>query len=113
MIERPHPTVRGRGPAIMVMLVLLLAASTLFSTAAPHHHAGARTFAACVDLHQPDEVAHEHEHRHGNDWTPRLSQRARVVAGTVVAYPRRAVVPPVPVSTAPGAATGRSSVLRV
>jgi hypothetical protein len=95
----------------MIMLVLLLAASALFSAAAPHHHTGVHTSSACVDQHHADELAHEHQH--GNDWTPRLNQRARLVNVTAVPYPRCEVVLPSPSSTVPGVVLSRLGVLRV
>jgi hypothetical protein len=95
----------------MAMLMLLLAASALFSAAAPHHHADVPTSTACMDRHHADELAHEHQH--GNDWTPRLNQRARLVNDTAVPYPRCEVVLPSPASTVPGVVLSRLGVLRV
>ncbi|MEU8660199.1 hypothetical protein [Actinoplanes philippinensis] len=110
MTGRPHPTVRGT--AVLIMLMALLAASALFSAPAEHHHhPGAGASAACVDQLQSDEAAHGH--RHGNDWTPRLSRRARAVIVAAVPYPRCAVVLPTPASTVPGVVLSRLGVLRV
>ncbi|GIE76752.1 hypothetical protein Aph02nite_27020 [Actinoplanes philippinensis] len=120
-----------RGFAVLIMLVALLAASALFSVPAghhhpgagtsatsallsvpgKHHHPGAGTSATCVDRLQSDEAAHDH--RHGNDWTPRLSQRGRAVIVAAVPYPRCALVLPTPTSTAPGVVLSRLGVLRV
>jgi hypothetical protein len=116
MTPRPHPILRGgraRRPrfALLVMMVLLLAASALFSAAAPHHHGDGPASASCVDLLHSDEVAHEHQH--GNDWTPRLSQRARAVTVTAVPYPRCDVALPTPASMVPGVVLSRLGVLRV
>lgn len=96
------------------MLVLLMAASALFSAAAAHHrddHGGGPVAASCDDRAHADEVAHEH--RHGNDWTPRLSQRARPVIVAAVPYPRCEVVLPTPESMVPGVVLSRLGVLRV
>lgn len=112
MNVRPHPTVRWAF-AVVVMVVLLLAASSLFSAAAPHHRAGAQVSTACADQHHGDAVTSEHEHQHGNDWTPRLNQRARSVTVATVPYHHGEVDLLIPASAVPGVLLSRLGVLRV
>jgi hypothetical protein len=74
-------------PAVMVMLLLLLAATALFSASSAHHH---RDTTAAVAGESPPghtrvpELAGEHDHEHGNGWSPRLNQRLRAVTLTMV-----------------------------
>ncbi|GAA4605775.1 hypothetical protein GCM10023107_73360 [Actinoplanes octamycinicus] len=90
---QPYPCSRAgrRRPAglvAVVMLLAVLAASALFSAPSAHHAAGSHshshtevtsTGTVCAD--QPAAGTHSstHEHRHGNDWTPNLGQRARSI----------------------------------
>ncbi|BEL03359.1 hypothetical protein Q0Z83_015500 [Actinoplanes sichuanensis] len=112
MTVRPHPTVRGAF-AVVVMAVLLLAASSLFSAAAPHHRGGAPTAVASADQQHGAAVVAEDEHQHGNDWTPRLNQRARSVTVAAVPYHRGEVDLLIPASAVPGVVLSRLGVLRV
>ncbi|PRX21839.1 hypothetical protein [Actinoplanes italicus] len=76
-----NPSRRTR-PAVMVMLLLLLAATALFSASSAHHHRDTTAAVAAESRAghpQVPELAGEHDHEHGNGWSPRLNQRLRAI----------------------------------
>jgi hypothetical protein len=100
----PCPDARARRarPAVMVMLLLLLAATALFSASSAHHHRDATTAVAASPAGEL-RVAAEHDHEHGNGWTPRLNQRLRAVIPATVAGPAPSTARVIPVSVADAA----------
>lgn len=85
---RAWPVVRPSRPVAwvaVVMTLLVLAAGVLVSAGSEHHRPGASPAAVGGDL----AVAHpasEHEHRHGNDWTPSVGKRLRPAADLTVVH---------------------------
>lgn len=114
---------RGCALAATVMILLLLAASLLTSAGSAHHaRSGEAASAATVHDAAGLRLADQHEHKHGNDWTPTPGKRLRPAAavtilGVAAARPgtagpaRGATVPPA--TALPGLVLTALSVLRV
>ncbi|MET0415754.1 MAG: hypothetical protein ABW022_07010 [Actinoplanes sp.] len=95
MEQGGRPTrARVRRLAAVVMLLLALGAGMLVSAGSAHHAAGAAEAATAGVALAPLD----HEHHHGNEWTPTPSQRLHPVARValltmVVALPGAESVP--------------------
>jgi hypothetical protein len=96
--------VRPSGFMVVAMVLFLLAAAALFFASSSHHGLGSQqaqpVAAAQCGAHAHDgESVPDHHHHHGNDWTPRLNQRAHLVAQATVAMTDVACDVAVPVPT--------------
>jgi hypothetical protein len=73
------------------MLLLLLAAALLYSAGSAHHdppsstgHHATVAGTTCASHGHAGTPAPVHEHRHGNDWAPNLTTRARPAGHAVL-----------------------------